>query len=55
MDLRFGYPKYTTGPERVGWLLNMQPVRMRKETKKNNACKKKNVVLIFILLLRRPS
>jgi hypothetical protein len=26
MDRRFGYEKMTGGPERVGWLLNMQPV-----------------------------
>ena len=27
MDKRFGFPKYTEGPERLGWCINMQPVR----------------------------
>ena len=26
MDARFGYEKVLGGPERTGWLLNMQPV-----------------------------
>ena len=26
MDARFGFEKYTSGPARLGWLLNMQPV-----------------------------
>eukprot|EP01147_Barroeca_monosierra_P003730 gene3730-8364_t len=28
MDERFGFTKYTSGPARLGWLLNMQPVNI---------------------------
>ena len=28
MDARFGFEKYTSGPARLGWLLNMQPVSL---------------------------
>ena len=26
IDLQMGFPSYVTGPTRLGWMLNMQPV-----------------------------
>lgn len=30
MDKRFGFPKYTEGPDRLGWCINMQPVSLHQ-------------------------
>jgi hypothetical protein len=27
LDAKFGFPRITDGPERIGWLFNIKPVR----------------------------